>query len=195
MVMEEIEIQENLGLEMSHSEGEVAEGKNGALERGSMEEIEDLRLRVAIDLDLRFQKTSEIHEMPGNFHQEMTGGILEKGHSQRPRMLSLSVDEAGFEDEAGVIGISIDAEGGLIRKSGTMLHPGAGHAIEIGRGKFAMTEIASVILRPIGGRTTVEGSERNVKEMIVSEESNPFVQTPGTRQVGNKRPSHLVQLR
>lgn len=195
MVMEESGMQENLGLEMSHSQGEVVEAKNGALERDSMEEIGDLRLRVVIDLDLRSQETSEIHEMSGNFLPEMTGGIFEKGHCQRPRKRSLFVDEVDSEDEEGVIGISIDADGVLIRKSGTRLQPGAGHAIEIGRGKYVMTEIANVILRPTGGRTTVEGSERNVKEMIVSEESNLFVQTPGTQQVDNKRPSHLVQLR
>ena len=80
MVMEESGRQENSDLEMSHSLEEVAEVKNGVLERDSTEEIGDLRLRVEIDLDLRLQETSEIHEMPGSFRLEMTGGISEKGH-------------------------------------------------------------------------------------------------------------------
>lgn len=160
-----------------------------------MEEIEDLRLRVAIGLDLRSRENSETHAMSGNSRLEMTGGISEKDHCQRPLMPSPFVDEADSGDEEGVIGTSIDAEEGRILKSGTMLHPEADPATEIGRGKCAMTEIVNVISRPIGRRTTFVGSGRNAKEMIVSEESNLFVQTPEIRQADNKRPSHLVQLR
>ena len=195
MVMEESGTQENSGREMSHSREEAVEVKNGALERGSMGGIGDLLLRVAIDLDLPSQEISEIHEMPGNFRLGMTGGISGKGHCQRPLMRSLFVDEVVFEDEEGVIGISIDAQGGRILKSGTMLNPGAVPATEIGRDRCEMTEIVNVISRPAGGRTTFERSGRNEKETIVSEESNLSVQIPGTRQVDNKRPSHLAQLR
>ena len=195
VVMEENEIPENSGPEMSRLRGEAVEAKNGALERGSMEEIGDHRLPVAIDLDLHSQENSEMHEMSGNFRLEMTGEISEKGHCPCPLMRSPFVDEGGFEEEEGVIGTSIDAEGDRIRKSGTMLHRGAGPVTEIGRGKCAMTEIVNVISRPAGGRTTFEGSGRNAKEMIVSEGSNLFVQTPAIPQGDNKRPSHLVQLR
>ena len=179
---------------MSLSRGEVVEVKNGAPERDLMEEIGDLRLRVATDLDLHFPENSEMHEMAGNWLLETTEGISEKGRCKRPLMRSLFADEAVFEDEEGVIGISIDAERARTLKSGTMLHPGAGPATETGRGKCAMTEIVNAILRPTGEKTTFEGNGRNAKEMIVSEESNRFVRTPETRQVDNKRPSHLVLL-
>ena len=195
MVMEESGIQENSDLEMSHSPGEVVEVKNGALERGSMEEIGERRPRVAIDLDLRSREISEIHEMSGNSRLEMIGGMSEKGQCQRPLMRSLFVDEVDFEDEEGVIGNSIDAEGVRILRRGTMLHPEAGPATETGRGRCAMTEIVNVISRPTSGKRTFEESGRNAKKMIVSEESNLFAQTPETRQVDNKRPSHLVRLR
>ncbi len=193
--MEESGIQENSGREMSRLRGEVVEVKNGALERGSTEEKGDRHPRVAIDLDLRSQETSEIHEIFANFHLEMTGGISGKGNCPRPLMCSPLVDEVDFEEEEGVIGISIDAEGDRIRKSDTMLHQGAGLVIESGKGKCAMTEIVNVTSRPLGGRTTFEGSGRNAKEMIVSEESSLSVRIPETRQVDNKHPLHLVQLR
>lgn len=192
MVMQESGTQEISGPEMSCSRGEVVEVKKEGLEKGSMEEMGDLRLRVAIDPDPRY---SEIHETSVNFRLEMIGEIREKGHCQRFPMRSLFVDEVDFEDEAGVIGISIDAEGAHIPKSGMMLHPGAGLVIEIGRGRCAMTEIVIVISRPADGRMTSEENGRNVIEMIVSGESNLFVQIPGIRQVDNKRPSHLAQLR
>ena len=194
MVMEESAMQENLGPERSHLLGGVVEVKNGAPERGLTEEIGDPRLRVAIDLDLRSQEISEIHEMFGNFRLERTEGISEKVLCQRRLMHSFFADEVDFVDEEGVIGISTDGEGGRIRKSGMMLHPGVGPATEIGRGKCTMTEIVNVISRQIGGRTNFEGSARNAREMIVSEESNLFGQTPETQQSDNKRPSHLVQL-
>ena len=192
MVMEESGTQEISGPEMSLSRGEVVEVKKGGPEKDSMEEMGDLRLRVAIDPDLRY---SEIHETPVNFRPEMTGEICEKGHCPRLLMRSLFVDEVDFEDEGGVIGISIDAEGAHIPKSGMMLHPGVGLATEIGKGRCAMTEIEIVISKPADGRMTSEESERNVKEMIVLGESNLFVQIPEIRPVDNKRPSHLVQLR
>lgn len=193
--MEESGIQENLGLGMSRSPEEVVEVKNGPPERDSTEEIGDLRLRVAIDLDLHFPESSVIHEMSGNFRLEMTEGISERGRCQRPLMHFLFADEALFEDEDGVTGNSVDAEEGRILKSDTMLHPGVGPATETGRDKYAMTEIVNVISRPTSGRTTFEGSGRNAKEMIVSEESNLFVRTPEIPQADNKPPSHLVRLR
>lgn len=193
--MDESGRQESSDLEMSHSLGEVAEVKNGALERDLTGEIGDLRLRVEIDLDLLFQEISEIHEMPGNFRPEMRGGISEKGNRHRSLTRSLFVEEAASEEGEEVIGISIDAEGGRILKNGTMLHPGAGPATETGRGKCAMTESVNVISRPTGGRKSFEGSGRNAKEMIVSGESNLFVQTPEIRQLDNRRLLHLALLR
>ncbi len=117
------------------------------------------------------------------------------GHRQHPLMRSLFVDEVDTEDEEGVNLISIDVGGVPIPKNGTMLHLGAGRATGIGRGKCGMTEIVSVISRPVGGRTIFEESGRSAKEMIVSEGSNLFVQIPEIRQVDNKHPSLLAQLR
>ena len=194
MVMEESGIQESSGLETSHSRGEVVEVMNGALERDLMEETGELRLQVAIDLDLRSREISGMREMSGNFRLGMTGEIHVKGHSQPPPMRSLFADEVDSEGEEEAIGISVDAEGGRIPKSGRRLHPGAGPATEIGRGKCAMTEIVNVISKPIGGRMNFEGNARSGKGMIDSGESHRFVQTPGIRPVDNKRPSHLVQL-
>lgn len=57
-----------------------------------------------------------------------------------------------------------------------------------------MIETVNVILRPTDGKTSYEGSGRNAKEMIVSEESHLFGQTLEIRQLDNKRPSRLVQL-
>ena len=192
--MVESAIPENLGREMSHSREEVVGARNGVLEKDSMEEIEDRRLPAVIDLGLHSQGIFEIYEMSGNFRLEMIGGIPEKGHYQRPLTHSPPVDEVHIGDEEGVIGISIDAEEGPILKSGTMLHPEAGPATGIGKGKCAMTEIANVTLKPTGGRTTTEGNGRNAKGTIVSEGSNLFVQTPETQQVDNKPLSRLVQL-
>ena len=192
--MEESGIHEISGLGMSHSRGEVVEAKSGALEKGSTEEIGDLRLRVAIELGPHFQEISEIHESFGNFSPERTGEIFETALCQRPLMRSLLVDEVHFEDEEGMIGNSTDVEEGPIPKSDTMPHPGADLVTEIGKGKCAMTEIGNVISRPIGGKRIFEGSERNAKEMIISEGNKLFVQTLEIRQVV-RRPSHLALLR
>ena len=191
--MEESGIPENSLREMSHSRGEVVEVRSGALERDLMGEIEDLRLRAVIDLDLPSQGIFETHEMSGIFRLETIGGISEKGHCRRCPMHSPLVGEVDTVDEEEMSGTSIDAEEGLILKSGMMLHPGAGPATGTGRGKCVTTEIANVILKPAGGRTTIEGRGRNAKERIVSEGSNLTVQTPGILQVDNRRLSHLVQ--
>ena len=192
--MEESGIRENLVLEMSHSRGEVVEVRNGVLERDLKGEIEDLRLRAVIDLDPPSRGIFEIHEMSGIFRLEMRGGISEKGHCQRCPMHSLPVGEVDTVDEEGVTGTSVDAEEGPILKSGMMLHPGAGPATGIGRGKCVKTEIANVISKPAGGRTTIVGRGRNAKERIVSDGSSLTVQTPEIRQVDNRRLLHLVQL-
>lgn len=195
VVMEESGMQGSSGLETSLSRGEVVEVTNGALERDSMEEeIGELRLRGAIDRDLRSQEISERHEMAGNFRLEMRGGMYEKAHSQRLPMHSPSEEEVDSVDEEGVIGISADAGEALFPKSGTRLHPGAGPVIEIGRGKCGMTEIVNVIWRPAGGKTSFEESGRSAKEMIGSGESLLSVQTPGIRPVDSKRLSPLVQI-
>ena len=189
-------MQEKTGREMSNTRGEAVEVKSGVRGRGSMEEIGGLHLRVvAIDLDLHCREISEMHEMPGNFHLEMTGGISEEGRRQRPLIRFPFVDEVGHEDEEGVIGISTGAEGWLIPRSDTTLRPGAGRATETGRDKCGMTEIVNENSRSTDGRTIFGGSGRNAKERIVSEESNLSVQTQEILQVDNKHQSHLVQLR
>ena len=172
----------------------MVEVRNGVREKDLMGGIEDRRPRAVIDLDLPFQGIFETREMSGIFRLEMIGGISEKGHCQHCPTHFPLVGEVDTVDEGGATGTSIDAEEGPILKSGMKRHPGAGPATGIGRGKCVTTEIANVILKPAGGRTTIEGRGRNAKERIVSEGSNPTVQTLEIPQVDNRRRSHLVQL-
>ena len=193
--MEESVIHGNSDLGMSHLQGGVAEVKNGALGRGSMDEIGECRPRVAIDLDLRSREISEMQETPGNLPLETREEMLEKGQCQHLPIHSLFAAEVDFEDEQEANGISVDVEGARILRSGMIPHRGAGPATEIGRGKCAMTESVSVTSRPTGGKMTSGGNERNAKEMSVSEESSHFAQIPEILQGDSRRPSHLVQLR
>ena len=193
--MEESVIHENTDLGMSRLRGGVAEVKNGALGRGSMDEIGEHRPRLATDLDPRSREISEIQETSGNFPLETREEMLEKGQCQHLPMHSLFAGEVDFEDEEGVNGISVDVEGARIPRSDMIPHRGAGPATEIGRGKCAMTESVSGTSRPAGGKMTSGGNGRNAKEMSASEESNLFAQTPEILQGDSRRPSHLVQLR
>ena len=186
--MEESVIHENTDLGMSPLRGGVAEVKNGALGRGSMDEIGEHRPRLATDLDPRSREIFEIQETSGNFPLETREEMLEKGQCQHLPMHSLFAGEVDFEDEEGVSGISVDVEGARIPKSDMIPHRGAGPATEIGRGKCAMTESVSGTSRPAGGKMTSGGNGRNAKEMSASEESNLFAQTPEILQGDSRRP-------
>ena len=122
--------------------------KTGRLETGLMLETEDPRLQAVTDQDHRCQETSEIREIQGSLHQEMSPGESSgTALLVLPRNPSLTVAEEVSEVEAGPTG---EAD---IRRIGISPGPEAVPAIENGTSKCAMTEIMIATLTAGGMRS------------------------------------------